>query len=178
MHFDDGTAAEFDQSSVRCIADGEVIAYRIDEHYPVSEFTDEIPLIKRAPFSTGFVLVKHSLQAPPLRNADGRIDDRSIPPNLTLYSLYMHLLDWPGYQAQPDLPRPAFWETRSYTVNTQNQGLSVRAGPSKNAAKLSELSRGAEVAIGETQGEFSKLVSLIVTSCVNQNRKRHIASAL
>lgn len=101
-----------------------------------------------------------------------------IPPNLTLYSLYMHLLDWPGYQAQPDLPRPAFWETRSYTVNTQNQGLSVRAGPSKNAAKLSELSRGAEVAIGETQGEFSKLVSLIVTSCVNQNRKRHIASAL
>ncbi|MCG6538942.1 hypothetical protein MCB86_02500 [Pseudomonas sp. KSR10] len=161
VHFDDGTAAEFDQSSVRCIADGEVIAYRIDEHYPVSEFTDEIPLIKRTPFSTGFVLVKHSLQAPPLRNADGSIDDRSIPPSLTLYSLYMHLLDWAGYQAQPDLTRPAFWETRSYTVNTQNQGLSVRAGPSKNAVKLSELSRGAEVAIGETQGEFSKLVSLI-----------------
>ncbi len=27
VHFDEGTAAAFDQSSVRCIADGEVIAY-------------------------------------------------------------------------------------------------------------------------------------------------------
>ena len=45
------------------MADGEVIAYRIDERYPVSEFTDEIPRVKRVPFSTGFVLVKHSLQS-------------------------------------------------------------------------------------------------------------------
>src|SRR5690606_20178147 len=71
VHFDESTAAAFDQSSVRCIADGEVIAYRIDERYPVSEFTDEIPRVKRAPFSTGFVLVKHRLQPPSLKNADG-----------------------------------------------------------------------------------------------------------
>ncbi|EIK55031.1 hypothetical protein YO5_19747 [Stutzerimonas stutzeri TS44] len=161
VHFDDGTAAAFDQSSVRCIADGEVIAYRIDERYPVSEFTEEIPRVKRAPFSTGFVLVKHSLQPPPLKNADGSIAESPPPPGLTLYSLYMHLLDWAGYQAQPNLQRPAFWETSRCTVNTQNQGLSVRAGPSKNAAKLSELSKGAEIVVGKTQGEFSKLVSLI-----------------
>ncbi len=73
----------------------------------------------------------------------------------------MHLLDWAGYQAQPDLPRAAFWETRRYKVNTQQDGLSVRAGPSKNTTKLSELSKGAEITIGETEGEFSKLVSLI-----------------
>ncbi|WP_313525036.1 hypothetical protein [Stutzerimonas kunmingensis] len=161
VHFDEGTAAAFDQSSVRCIADGEVIAYRIDERYPVSEFTDDIPLVKRAPFSTGFVLVKHSLQPPPLKNADGSIVEGQTPPSLTLYSLYMHLLDWAGYQAQPDLPRPTFWETKRYTVNTQQDGLSVRAGPSKSATKLSELSKGAEITIGETVGEFSKLVSLI-----------------
>lgn len=161
VHFDEGTAAAFDQSSVRCIADGEVIAYRIDERYPVSEFTEDIPLVKRAPFSTGFVLVKHSLQPPPLKNADGSIVEGQTPPSLTLYSLYMHLLDWAGYQAQPDLPRAAFWETRRYTVNTQQDGLSVRAGPSKNTTKLSELSKGAEITIGETEGEFSKLVSLI-----------------
>lgn len=161
VHFDEGTAALFDQSSVRCMADGEVIAYRIDQRYPVSEFTDEIPLIKRAPFSTGFVLVKHSLQPPLLRGADGSITKGQTPPILTLYSLYMHLLDWAGYQSQPDLPRPAFWETRRHTVNTQNQGLSVRAGPSKNAAKLAELSRGAAVILGAAEGEFSKLVSLI-----------------
>ncbi|MBS4151851.1 hypothetical protein ACMC9K_21155 [Pseudomonadota bacterium DY0742] len=161
VHFDEGTAAVFDQSSVRCIADGEVIAYRIDERYPVSEFTDDIPMVKRAPFSTGFVLVKHSLQPPPLRNADGSIVEGQTPPSLTLYSLYMHLLDWAGYQAQADLPRPSFWETKRYTVNTQHDGLSVRAGPSKHTTKLSELSKGAEITIGETEGEFSKLVSLI-----------------
>lgn len=161
VHFDEGTAAAFDQSSVRCIADGEVIAYRIDERYPVSEFTDDIPMVKRAPFSTGFVLVKHSLQPPPLKNADGSIVEGQTPPSLILYSLYMHLLDWAGYQAQADLPRPAFWETKRYTVNTQHDGLSVRAGPSKHTSKLSELSKGAEITIGETEGEFSKLVSLI-----------------
>ncbi len=161
VHFDEGTAAAFDQSSVRCIADGEVIAYRIDERYPVSEFTDDIPRVKRAPYSTGFVLVRHSLQPPPLKNADGSIVEAQTPPSLTLYSLYMHLLDWAGYQARADLPRPAFWETKRYTVNTQHDGLSVRAGPSKHTTKLSELSKGAEITIGETEGEFSKLVSLI-----------------
>jgi len=161
VHFDEGTAAAFDQSSVRCMADGEVIAYRIDERYPVSEFTDEVPRVKRAPFSTGFVLVKHSLQPPPLKNADGGINGGQNPPTLTLYSLYMHLMDGAGYQAQPDLQRPAFWEAKRYTVNTQNDGLSVRAGPSKNSTRLSELCQGAEITIGETEGEFSKLVGLI-----------------
>ncbi|WP_313087874.1 hypothetical protein [Pseudomonas sp.] len=44
VHFDEGTAAFFDQSRVRCLADGKVIASRIDERYPVTEFV-EIPLI-------------------------------------------------------------------------------------------------------------------------------------
>jgi hypothetical protein len=106
VHFDEGTAPFFDQSSVRCMADGEVIAYRIDERYPVSEFINEIPLIKRAPFSTGFVLVKHKLQPPPLRNADGTIAEGQTPPSL--------------YQAQPNLQRPSFWVAKRYTVNTEN----------------------------------------------------------
>ncbi|WP_019340474.1 SH3 domain-containing protein [Stutzerimonas stutzeri] len=161
VHFDEGTVAFFDQSSVRCMADGEVIAYRIDERYPVSEFLDEIPRIKRAPFSTGFVLVKHKLQPPPLRNADGTITEGQMPPSLNLYSLYMHLLDWAGYQAQPDLQRPAFWKAKRYTVNTESGGLSVRAGPSKNATRLSQLPKGAEITIGTAEGEFSKLVSLV-----------------
>ncbi len=161
VHFDEGTAAFFDQSSVRCMADGEVIAYRIDERYPVSEFIDEIPLIKRAPFSTGFVLVKHKLQPPPLRNADGTIAEGQTPPSLNLYSLYMHLQDWAGYQTQPDLQRPAFWEAKRHTVNTESGGLSVRAGPSKNATRLSQLPKGAEITIGTAEGEFSKLVSIV-----------------
>ena len=161
VHFDEGTAPFFDQSSVRCMADGEVIAYRIDERYPVCEFTDEIPRIKRAPFSTGFVLVKHKLQPPPLRNADGTIAEGQTPPSLNLYSLYMHLLDWAGYQAQPDLQRPAFWEAKRHTVNTESGGLSVRVGPSKNATRLSQLPKGAEITIGTAEGEFSKLVNIV-----------------
>lgn len=161
VHFDDGTAAVFDQSSVRCIADGEVIAYRIDERYPVSEFTDEVPRIKRAPFSTGFVLVKHILQPPQPKKVEGDAADEQMPPSLTLYSLYMHLQDWAGYQAKADLPRPAFWEVKSHIVNTQSQGLIVRASPNKDSANLSEISKGAEVTVTATEGEYSKLVSLI-----------------
>ncbi|WP_241663993.1 glycoside hydrolase family 19 protein [Stutzerimonas nosocomialis] len=161
VHFDEGTAAVFDQSSVRCIADGEVIAYRIDESYPVSEFTDEIPSIKRAPFSTGFVLVKHTLQPPRPKKVEGDAADEQTPPRLTLYSLYMHLQDWAGYQAKADLPRPAFWEVKSHIVNTQSQGLIVRASANKDSANLSEITKGAEVTVTATEGEYSKLVSLI-----------------
>ncbi|MBA1274939.1 hypothetical protein [Stutzerimonas azotifigens] len=161
VHFDEGTAAVFDQSSVRCIADGEVIAYRIDESYPVSEFTDEIPSIKRAPFSTGFVLVKHTLQPPQPKKAEGDAADEQTPPRLTLYSLYMHLQDWAGYQAKADLPRPAFWEVKSHIVNTQSQGLIVRASANKDSSNLSEITKGAEVTVTATEGEYSKLVSLI-----------------
>ena len=59
VHFDAGTATLLDQSSVRCIADGEVIAYRIDDQYPVSQYGDQ-----QAPYSTGFVLVRHRLEMP------------------------------------------------------------------------------------------------------------------
>lgn len=161
VHFDDGTAAVFDQSSVRCIADGKVIAYRIDERYPVSEFTHEIPRIKRAPFSTGFVLVKHTLQPPQPKKAEGSASEGQTPPTLTFYSLYMHLQDWAGYQAKPDLPRPAFWEAKSYIVNTQSGGLGVRASPDINSARLSELSKGAEITVSGAEGEYVKLVSII-----------------
>ncbi len=161
VHFDDGTAVVFDQSSVRCIADGVVIAYRIDESYPLGEFTDEVPMIKRAPFSTGFVLVKHTLQPPRPGEANGSDADRQIPPSLTFYSLYMHLQDWDGYKAQPDLRRPAFWDIKRHVVNTQSQGLSLRANPNRNATELAKLSIGAEVTLGATECEFSKLVSLV-----------------
>ncbi|SDA45670.1 hypothetical protein SAMN03159475_0418 [Pseudomonas sp. NFPP33] len=161
VHFDEGTAAAFDQSSVHCIADGEVIAYRIDERYPTSEFTDEIPRVKRAPFSTGFVLVKHILQPPQPKKAEGDATDEQIPPSLTLYSLYMHLQDWESYKAKLDLPRPAFWEAKSYIVNTQSGGLGVRANPDANSTRLSELSKGAEITVSAAEGGFVKLVSII-----------------
>src|SRR5690606_29401379 len=139
VHFDEGTADVFDQSSVRCIADGEVIAYRIDESYPLSEFIDEVPRIKRAPFSTGFVLVRHRLRPPPLDDPAG---PASEPPALTLYSLYMHLQDWAGYRAKPELPRPAFWAGDTYSVDTRGDDLIVRSQPSRSGAEVTRLAKG------------------------------------
>ncbi len=158
VHFDQGTAGTFDQSSVRCIADGEVIAYRIDEQYPISEYTGEIPLIKRALFSTGFVLVRHRLALPPLHPAP--VSDASAPA-LTFYSLYMHLQDWAGYQAQASLPRPDFWGEGIYCVETQGSDLNVRAEPSQSASILAALPKGTRVRVGASNGQFRKLLSIV-----------------
>ncbi|MFG3695824.1 hypothetical protein ACGFZ6_20900 [Stutzerimonas stutzeri] len=158
VHFDQGTAVTFDQSSVRCIADGEVIAYRIDEQYPISEYIGEIPLIKRALFSTGFVLVRHRLALPPLHPTPG--SDASEPA-LTFYSLYMHLQDWAGYQAQASLPRPDFWGEGTYCVETQGSDLNVRAEPSQSASILAALPKGTRVRVGASNGQFRKLLSIV-----------------
>ena len=158
VHFDEGTADVFDQSSVRCIADGEVIAYRIDENYPLSEFIDEVPRIKRAPFSTGFVLVRHRLRPPPLDDPAG---PASEPPALTLYSLYMHLQDWAGYRAKPELPRPAFWAGDTYSVDTRGDDLIVRSQPSRSGAEVTRLAKGTQVRVEPPAGEYCKLVSVL-----------------
>ena len=158
VHFDQGTAGTFDQSSVRCIADGEVIAYRIDDQYPISEYIGEIPLIKRALFSTGFVLVRHRLALPPLHPTPG--SDASEPA-LTFYSLYMHLQDWAGYQAQASLPRPDFWGEGTYCVETQGSDLNVRAEPSQSASILAVLPKGTRVKVGASNGQFRKLLSIV-----------------
>ena len=157
VHFDQGTAGAFDQSSVRCIADGEVVAYRIDEQYPLSQYTSEIPLIKQAPFSTGFVLVKHRLELPPLRPTAST----ATPPTLTFYSLYMHLQDWAGYHAKPNLPRPSFWGEEIYRVDTQGSDLNVRAEASPMAAILAVLPKGTTVKVGNEEGDFRKLLSIV-----------------
>lgn len=161
VHFDEGTAAVFDQSSVRCIADGEVIAYRIDECYPLSEFIDEVPRTNRAPFSTGFVLVKHSLRPPQLDSAAGASSSEQSPPALTLYSLYMHLQDWAGYRAKSELPRPVFWGGDTYVVDTQGDDLIVRSQPSRSGAEVTRLAKSTQVRIRTLDGEYCKLVAVL-----------------
>jgi muramidase (phage lysozyme) len=160
VHFDKGTAAVFDQSSVRCIADGEVIAYRVNETYPISEYTEAIPQIKRVPFSSGFVLVKHRLQPPQPSKGAATASEQS-PPTLTFYSLYMHLQDWASYQAKADLPRPGFWEAASYIVNTKDQGLNVRAEPNTSGTELAVLTKGAQITVSSPEGAFCKLLSIV-----------------
>ncbi|HWV10597.1 MAG TPA: SH3 domain-containing protein, partial [Pseudomonas sp.] len=157
IHLDKGTSEAFDQSRINCMTHGEVVAYRIDEEYPVSTYAGTPPFQIRAPFSTGFVLVKHTLQAKAPATEDA---SKPQPPALTIYSLYMHLKCWKDYRQDEKLERPAFWGSNLYTVNTRSGELNVRAEARSNAAIVGKLSKGAQVrASGE--GAFLKLEQVV-----------------
>ncbi len=159
VHFDSGTAGTLDQSSVHCLADGEVVAYRIDTKSPTTGYFVKETVEK--PFSRNFVLVRHRLQPPKI---DGSTD---IPPSLTFYSLYLHLQDWAKYQQDSTIARPAFWpERRTFrvkqTANDMLSGQPEQRGLSVlnrwHGQVIDFLPRGAEVTISGT-GEFRKLES-------------------
>jgi hypothetical protein len=62
VHFGQQTGTVLKQDEgVRAIADGEVVAYRLDSKYPELDYPDK----RYALYSTGFVLVRHRLQLPP-----------------------------------------------------------------------------------------------------------------
>ena len=159
VHFDSGTASAMDPSHVRCLADGEVVAYRIATQTPITIYYTLANEVIQAPFASGFVLVRHHLQAPTLE------DSTDIPPSLIFYSLYMHLQDWKSYEDDPKLARPAFWKSGSYRVKADVTdlgplGASVYAqpNPSIKDKALTTLPRGTAVTISGT-GHYRKLVS-------------------
>ncbi|MDF9777664.1 pesticin C-terminus-like muramidase [Pseudomonas baetica] len=158
VHFDGGTAGLLDQSRVHCLADGEVVAYRVDTRAPTTYFVNTISVAK--PFSRNFVLVRHRLQPPKI---DGSPD---TPPSLTFYSLYMHLQDWETYQEKNSVERPAFWP-QSPTLRVKQTANDVRPGQldqlglnvrhsERHGKVIDLLPRGAEVTISGT-GRYSKL---------------------
>ena len=166
VHFDEATGLVADLTEVRCIADGEVVAYRIDEVYPKSDYGST-----QAVYSTGFVLIKHRLEAPSPpapAPAPGAQPAAAAPgPGLTFFSLYMHLLDWEGYRANPELARPPFWSGGSWqvkaTADDKILGLRVRQdrrGKPGYATILSVLPRGTVVETGEEENGWLKVVSI------------------
>lgn len=151
VHFDAGTAGTLDQSHVRCLADGEVVAYRIASQTPITTYYTLEKKLVQAQFSVGFVLVRHHLQAPNLENSTG------TPPSLIFYSLYMHLQDWQIYKTFPEIGRPAFWKANSYRVKADVAdpgplGLTVHAQPKPGNNVIRELERGQRVTIRGTKG--------------------------
>ena len=159
VHFDGGTAGTVDQSSVHCLADGEVVAYRIDQQTSTTGFWVHTLSVNK-PFSRSFVLVRHRLQPPKIEGSS------DTPPNLTFYSLYMHLQDWAAYQEDPRIERPLFWpQGTTYQVGEsandanpaklKERGLNVR-NQAKNGAVFGFLPRGAQVAVSG-DGAFRRL---------------------
>lgn len=166
VHFDEDTGLVRDLTEVRCIADGEVVAYRIDETYPKSDFGSS-----HSVFSTGFVLVKHRLEVPALpapAPAPGTQPAAAAPqPSLTFFSLYMHLLDWQTYNETPALGRPSFWSGGTWQVKSTAKdeilGLRVRQeqkGKPGYGTVLAVLPRGTIVETGEEDHGWLKVVSV------------------
>lgn len=129
IHFGAQTGEHLAQDDgVRCIADGEVIAWKIDEEYPEVEYAS----CGAATYSTGFVLVRHRLQLPRAdrgqasdAGADGTAaadqdeSGQQQESSLLFYSLYIHLLDWASYSDDTDKARPAFWGESAYLVGEE-----------------------------------------------------------
>ncbi|VWD12111.1 EF hand domain-containing protein [Burkholderia contaminans] len=143
---------------LRCIADGVLIAYRANKAYPVSKLalTDN-GLPYEAPYSTGFALVRHTMEFP--RDTE-----------LTFYSLYMHLMSWEDYANFPKREKPSYWPrqwlvtqyAQDKSVSGKNgqapdptqQGLRVRKTP--NGVPIAILPQGAHVGIGKIETKNGK----------------------
>ncbi|WP_223458574.1 hypothetical protein [Pseudomonas sp. GL-RE-19] len=135
VHFDSGTAGPLDQSSVHCLADGEVVAYRIDTHSPTTPYIVNKQSVEK-PFSRNFVLVRHRLQPPKIEGS------QETPPGLTFYSLYMHLRDWASYEADVALQRPAFWPERNLRVRADVSDTRVGTSTPKGLIVLTKPAEG------------------------------------
>ncbi|MEK6348860.1 MAG: glycoside hydrolase family 19 protein [Burkholderia sp.] len=137
-------------AGLRCIADGELIAFRVDRAYPVSEIVRNDEPTIQAPYSTGFALVRHAMTFP-------------HGATLTFYSLYMHLMSHEDYAHFPKRDKPSYWPRQwrvtSYArdrpsrarsgklADPSQQGLRIRSAP--NGSPIAILPQGASVILGE-----------------------------
>jgi hypothetical protein len=139
------------QYGVRCIATGEIVAYRANSIALASHIAASGgEPAQTGYYSSSFTLVRHTLEYP----ADNR---------LTFFSLYMHLQSVAEY-AQTSMTAPAYW-TRAYEVTGHaadkpqadphhgappagQVGLNIRA-EAGSPTILGILPHGARVRIGE-----------------------------
>jgi len=147
----DGAGRQLDLAhGVRCIAAGEVVAYRMNHVALMSQISTG----QTGRYSSAFTLVRHTLEYP----AGNR---------LAFFSLYMHLQSVAEY-VQKAMPAPGYW-VRCYEV-TQHAadkpkasshisipvghiGLNIRADAKGGSQILGILPRGAQVRIGERRNK-------------------------
>ena len=170
VHFGAASASRLDQSKgVRVIADGEIVAYRLDYAYPHLHYTQTR---RWAWYSTGFVLVRHTMTMPP---APGSTGPQPADETLTFFSLYMHMADWSTYLADSKLVRPGWWPgIDAFCVGGHDRqlgggetpGAFIRQAPTAAkkkghftaGARVGFLPQDSEVIIGETRGPWGHIV--------------------
>jgi len=137
IHITDKSAPQCVRNEpIRCIADGEVVAYRLNQDYLESTFGDNE---KRLKYTNSFCLVRHDYKSPA---------NIEVTPNahneLTFYSLYMHLLPYQRYLPEYDeIPPPR--------VKMVASGFMARSGirDAINCEEYGAISAGAEIDILE-----------------------------
>jgi hypothetical protein len=162
----DGAGKHLDLAhGVRCIADGDVIAYRINRASLTSHIASaESEPVQTAHYSSAFTLVRHMLEYP----ANNR---------LTFFSLYMHLQSLEDYRQQA-IPMPAYWpkayEVTQHATNRPTSdpnygaaladqiGQNIRAHPQAGSTVLGVLQRGARVRIGarSPDGKWGRIAAI------------------
>ncbi len=86
---------------IRCMADGEVVAYRLNEDYLESTFGENE---KKLQYSNSFCLVRHEYKSAP-NPEEG--PNKGKQNKLNFYSLYMHLLPFKRYPlTEEETPKP------------------------------------------------------------------------
>ncbi|WP_124083875.1 glycoside hydrolase family 19 protein [Burkholderia gladioli] len=191
IHLGAKTAGKFDQDNgIKCIADGEVVAFRLDSKLQEITFPDGI----KAGYSRGFTLVRHKLTLPAATarttagNGPAPTPMDGPPPAadiLTFFSLYMHTLPLDGYDAsQPPgassvkkLP-DYYGASEIYSVGTKASdpratstdandtgaaplGLRVRASFSSHSNVVGWLARGTQLKVGHTHRGWGKISSFV-----------------
>ncbi|PBI78108.1 hypothetical protein A9993_25085 [Rahnella victoriana] len=116
------------EQPLRCMADGEVVAYRVCKDYLEAPWTSGI-----LSYSGSFVLIRHYLQPG---------DDKKS--SLTFYTLYMHLAPWSAYQAGKG--------KKTWKVN-ERKGLSAYEDADRTVRK-GTLPNGTKVRWDETDEGF------------------------
>jgi hypothetical protein len=145
---------------LRSITEGEVVAWRLNRTYLVSEIPAQNgkPAIS-APYSTGFALVRHTMEFP-----------RGT--TLKFFTLYMHLQDLAGYESDTSLPKPAYWSTEfkvtgfamdkphaspnGQVAPAGQQGLRVRV-TKRHGTILGILPQGAQFSLSRREGDWGQI---------------------
>uniref|UniRef100_UPI00339D9E23 glycoside hydrolase family 19 protein n=1 Tax=Cupriavidus necator TaxID=106590 RepID=UPI00339D9E23 len=163
------------------IADGEIVAYRINDRYPHLQFADG----KWAAYSTGFVLVRHHLALPPAPNSTG---PQPADEKQDVYSLYLHMADWSTYLADEKLRRPFWWDVDAFRVLGKDHqhpapgsdapaaaGAFVWTEPKAGSKRgrftagkqVGFLPEGCEIIVGEKRGAWGHIQSITMGGMIS-----------
>lgn len=117
-----------DKDMVRCIADGTVVAYRLNSRYLESTHKAE-----KLRYSSSFCLVRHDYASP-----QGKSGRRNT---LTFYSLYMHLAAYTDYSTAAT--------PRIYKITESR--LRARSKPELGSDYLGYINVGAQIEVSATR---------------------------